>query len=161
MESVPVIKDFMLKKVEVFTPELPIIEAMQRLVKHDIPEAPIIENQEWGAKLLGIISEADCLKMIINDSFYGVHQDSHPVKDYMTTELITLRENDHLSYAADLFLRHRHRAIPVVDDDNHLLGLVTRRMILKETWFISKKNKEEKKEWLSPEMKARLMETRY
>lgn len=157
MDKIPVIKDFMLKNVEVFHSDLSIIEAMKRLVTHDIPEAPVVENQEWGAKLIGIISEADCLKMIINDSFYGVHQDSHPVRDYMSTELITLGPDDHLSYAADLFLQHRHRAIPVIDESGHLLGLVTRRMLLKESWFISKKNKAEKKAWLSPEMKAKLM----
>ena len=157
MDRIPTIKDFMLRNVEVFTPDLPITEAMQRLIKHDIPEAPIIEDQEWGAKLLGIISEADCLKMIMNDSFYGTITDKHPVKDYMSTELITLHEDDHLSFAANLFLKHRHRAIPVVDDHMHLIGLVTRRMVLKESCFISKKNCCPKKSWLSEEMKAKLM----
>lgn len=55
------------------------------------------------------------------------------VKDLMTTNLYTLRANDSLRTARLAMAEHRIRHIPIVDDENRFLGLLTQRDVLATT----------------------------
>ncbi|MFT6433901.1 MAG: CBS domain-containing protein [Candidatus Azotimanducaceae bacterium] len=48
----------------------------------------------------------------------------------MTTDLFTLRKEDSLANAEQLMREHRVRHIPIIDDEKHLIGLITQRDIL-------------------------------
>jgi CBS domain-containing membrane protein len=48
----------------------------------------------------------------------------------MTTDLFTLRKEDSLANAELLMREHRVRHIPIIDDEKHLIGLITQRDIL-------------------------------
>ncbi|MCK5718420.1 MAG: CBS domain-containing protein [Thiomargarita sp.] len=52
------------------------------------------------------------------------------VKDLMCSELHTLRPKDTIHKAKQLMLDKQIRHIPILDEDNHFLGLVTKRDIL-------------------------------
>jgi CBS domain-containing membrane protein len=49
------------------------------------------------------------------------------VADLMTTEVVTVREDTDLSVAWDMFDDLRIRHLPVVDDDDNLIGLLSHR----------------------------------
>ncbi len=51
------------------------------------------------------------------------------VKDYMHTPSITVKPDDLLSVARQRLFTHRIRHLPVVDDANHLVGVLTDRDI--------------------------------
>ena len=55
------------------------------------------------------------------------------IDEFMTAEPYTLRENDSLSDARKIMTEKHIRHIPITDDDNHLLGLVTQRDVLAAT----------------------------
>lgn len=55
------------------------------------------------------------------------------VEEFMTTEPRTLRETDSIDDARKIMTDRHIRHIPVTDDDNHLVGLVTQRDILAAT----------------------------
>jgi len=55
------------------------------------------------------------------------------VSDLMTDTVFTLRLNDNLKTARQVMNLARIRHIPIVDDDNSFLGLVTHRDILAAT----------------------------
>jgi len=48
-----------------------------------------------------------------------------PVSSVMTTNVIAVRQSAALSRAAELMLKHRHTALPVVEPDGRLVGLVS------------------------------------
>lgn len=50
---------------------------------------------------------------------------NEPVSTIMTKDLITLSPTDKLSKAYDLLVKHRIHHLPVVDDENYLVGLIT------------------------------------
>ncbi|WP_462324034.1 CBS domain-containing protein [Desulfoplanes sp.] len=52
------------------------------------------------------------------------------VKDVMSTEVITLKENDTLSAARSVMQLAKIRHVPVVDGSNQFSGLITQRDIL-------------------------------
>jgi magnesium transporter len=55
---------------------------------------------------------------------------STPVKSVMTTNLVTVRMHTSEERSALLALKHNLKAIPVVDTDNHLLGVIPSDLII-------------------------------
>ena len=55
------------------------------------------------------------------------------IDEFMTEKPYTLRENDSLSDARKIMTERHIRHIPITDDDDHLLGLVTQRDVLAAT----------------------------
>lgn len=54
------------------------------------------------------------------------------VEEFMTTDLFTARKDDLIEFAANLLDWRRIRYIPIEDDQKHLVGLVSMRMVLRE-----------------------------
>ena len=50
----------------------------------------------------------------------------------MTTDLFTARKDDLIEFASNLLDWRRIRYIPIEDDQKHLVGLVSMRMVLRE-----------------------------
>ncbi|RLI04435.1 hypothetical protein DRO26_04610, partial [Candidatus Bathyarchaeota archaeon] len=60
------------------------------------------------------------------------------VKDVMTTKIITAKPTDDVKFVANLIVKHNIDHIPIVDQENKLIGIVT-------SWDIAKAVAEEKK----------------
>lgn len=56
------------------------------------------------------------------------------VKQVMTRDVVVARPSMSLAEAAETLVRERLRAMPVVDDENHVLGLITDRHVM--SWFL-------------------------
>lgn len=52
------------------------------------------------------------------------------VKEFMTTRLITINRATTIKEIARIFLTHSFDFLPVVDKENHLLGVITKKDIL-------------------------------
>lgn len=52
------------------------------------------------------------------------------VKQVMTRDVVVARPSMSLAEAAETLVRERLRAMPVVDDENHVLGLITDRHVM-------------------------------
>lgn len=66
------------------------------------------------------------------------------IEEFMTREPYTLRETDSLDDARKIMTEKHIRHIPIIDDNNHVLGLVTQRDVLAATepgWKKSEENK--------------------
>jgi magnesium transporter len=77
----------------------------------------VVDNEQ---KLIGVVS----LKQILQE------KNETLVKKIMTTKIIHVEENSNQEDAVYLALKHGLRSIPVVDKENHLLGIITRKTIL-------------------------------
>ncbi|MFT4534502.1 MAG: CBS domain-containing membrane protein [Saprospiraceae bacterium] len=51
------------------------------------------------------------------------------VKDVMTTKVMTVRENDVMSKVENLMIQHNFNHIPIVDDRDNLVGILTKNDI--------------------------------
>ena len=119
MQSVK-IKDYMSSNVTSFKPEDSIISALRTLIKKGRSGAPVLDNE---GKLVGILSEIDCLKEVLLDGYYQEAGDR--VADHMTKELDCVNQDDDIITCAELFMKGRRR-LPVVDG-NKLVGIITRQ----------------------------------
>ena len=55
------------------------------------------------------------------------------IEEFMTSEPYTLRETDSINDAWEVMIGKHIRHIPVIDDENHVLGLITQRDVLAAT----------------------------
>src|SRR5665648_720683 len=52
------------------------------------------------------------------------------IKDLMTPDPVSLKESDHMTHARQLFREGHWRVIPVINENNRVLGVLTEREIL-------------------------------
>lgn len=125
MKTPSSIKNYMARDLVTFSPETNVLSAIRTLIKHEISGAPVVDETGW---IVGIISEFDCLKPILESSYHndmGVH-----VKSCMTKDITTINANASLMDAATLFLNNGWRRLPVIENKK-LVGQISRIDILR------------------------------
>ena len=132
IKKIPVVEDFMTRKVVVVTPDMDIHDAMTLLLTHHISGAPVVDGtQKRPGKLVGVLSEKDCLTILSNGAFYGEGLAvAGTVADFMTRDVVAMSPADDIFKVADVFLKRHFRRMPVVSRDHELLGIVSRRDVL-------------------------------
>lgn len=125
--------DFMAKDLVVFTPDTDIYVAIDTLVKSEISGAPVVDD---AGKLIGIISQKDCLRTLANGVFHDAP--AGPVNEYMTEAVMHISPDMDIFTVADLFLNNVYRRIPVVENDV-VVGQISRRDILRAIQHMSGK----------------------
>ena len=110
-----------------FHPDQGIDEVIDIIIEKKISGAPVLDNHK---KLVGIISEKDCLRIIIDQAYHNMPFKSRKVSDYMTEKVKTLSPESDVVAAANEFLTTPIRRLPVVEN-GVLLGQVSRRDILR------------------------------
>jgi len=148
-----IVKDYMTTQLIKINENQPVYEAINTLLSNKISGAPVIDDN---GKLVGVLSEKDCLRIFANGSFHALPASN--VSDYMSKIVTTVQPETDVFTVADIFLKHTYRRFPVVDGDN-LVGIISRRDILKAVQDAINDNSNysnDQNEYLSEEMKARL-----
>jgi IMP dehydrogenase len=97
-------------------------DALRVQKTHNIGGIPIIDDS---GVLVGIVTNRDL-------RFESVEKSNNtPIRDIMTTKLITGRANTTIEEANDLFKKHSIEKLPLVDKNNKLVGLITYRDMAK------------------------------
>jgi len=87
----------------------------------DIGGVPIIENEQT-KKLIGIVTDRDLALKIVAD---GRDPKSTKAEEVMTRKLITCRPDDDVESAMKAMAQYQLRRIPVVDNDDRLVGIIS------------------------------------
>jgi CBS domain-containing protein len=125
MDRLPVVSEYMTRKVLALKPDTEILDAVAFLLKHKISGAPVVDKDKH---LVGVISEKDCLRLLAEGVSANVPHGS--IAEFMTADVETLSPDMDLYYAAGLFLNRNFRRFPVVED-GVLVGQISRRDILR------------------------------
>lgn len=126
----PTAQDLMNRDVWTIAPDMHLVDIVAFLQKHKLSNAPVTQKEGNQQRLLGFISEGDCLECLANELFYGnpspvqtaeTMMKRHPTCVTPTTDIFTL---------TSIFMSHKFRHLPVVEGPM-LLGIISRRDILK------------------------------
>jgi CBS domain-containing protein len=98
-------------------------EAREIMLKKRIHHLPVLE----GKKLVGMITSWDMFKLGKSAEEYH----SITAGEVMTTKVATLDPDQHLGAVAEVLTRHLFHAVPIVNDKNELLGIVTSTDIIR------------------------------
>jgi CBS domain-containing protein len=96
-------------------------KAAQLMEAEDVGSIPVIEDEQT-MKLIGIVTDRDlALQVVAPERDTG----STLVADVMTYEVVTCRASDDVQKAVDTMSKHQLRRMPVVDDDQRIVGIIS------------------------------------
>ena len=116
-----------LSNIITFKPDQPIQDVISIIINKKIAGAPVLDDQHH---LVGMISEKDCLRLIVDQAYHNMPAETRKVSDYMTAKVQTLSPKTNIVEAAIEFLNSPIRRFPIVEN-GMLIGQVSRRHILK------------------------------
>lgn len=116
-----------LSNIITFKPDQPIQDVISTIINKKIAGAPVLDDQQH---LVGMISEKDCLRLIVDQAYHNMPAETRKVSDYMTAQVQTLSPKTNIVEAAMEFLNSPIRRFPVVEN-GMLIGQVSRRHILR------------------------------
>jgi len=105
------------------------------MIRKNIGGLPVVKDRK-NMKLIGIITQRD-----IRLARFAMSLDSPntTVKDLMTLEPFVVRKNDTLMYVLEVMFGKKIQRVPVVDENNELIGLVMQNEILQKLLEYMKK----------------------
>ena len=119
--TVATVRDVMTTNVISVSPEESVDEAARLLEFHDVSGLPVCE----GGRVVGVVSEADL-----------IGKSGSTVGDVMTSPAVSVTETTGLERVAEQLTQQRIRRLPVVDANDRLVGVVSRRDVLR--WAASR-----------------------
>lgn len=149
------VRDVMTSDVVILNPYMTIREAAKILAECNISGAPVVDNEQ---KLVGIVTESDLLRAVKQaaDEIHMVFPSIHPigvmfelskgetefleafeeqanvvVVDVMTKNPVTCTPETSINEVASLLVKKGINRLPVVDEDGHVVGIITRGDIVR------------------------------
>ena len=119
---------YMAKRVISFQPEQDIWLAIDLMLKKGVSGGPVLDEE---GRLVGILSEKDCLRVLIGMAYNNHPHEKDKVSSYMSTEVRTMPLNADILDVAQAFLSSHVRRFPVVDREGKVKGHISRRDVMK------------------------------
>ena len=123
------VANIMTRDIVVFTKNQSIHEVMQKFIKYRISGGPVVDQ---AGKLIGVISEADCMKEISDSRYFNMPILDKTVAHFMTRKVDTIEASETIFEAASRFFKTSRRRFPVLDK-NQLVGQISRKDIVVAT----------------------------
>ena len=165
------VKDLMTKDVLTVRPSMPLKEAAAMLAEHRISGLPVIDDER---RVLGVLSEGDILyketgakdKPGLIDRLLSVPPVGLDLKlaaktvgEAMSAPALTVGPRRPVTEAASLMIDEGVNRLPVIDDEERLIGIITRadlvRAFVRSDAEIEKEIREDvfhRTLWLEPEL---------
>ncbi|WP_321311326.1 CBS domain-containing protein [Halarcobacter sp.] len=124
------VKDLMTKDVIVLNQDNTLQEAYNLMEEKDIRQIPILDTNE-NNKIIAMINQKDILNSILNDLEYVNTTLRRPLSSFDLGEVITADPITDIRRVAKVMVDFSLTAIPIVDQDDNLEGIVSRANILK------------------------------
>jgi CBS domain-containing protein len=120
------VKDIMTTNLILFTIDQSIHEVVNFFIKNKISGGPVVDDL---GKLIGVISEADCMKEISDSRYFNMPILDKTVGHFMTKKVETLPASMTLFDAASKFHDTSRRRFPVLENGK-LVGQISRKDIV-------------------------------
>lgn len=88
--------------------------------REDVGSVPVVESHE-DKKLIGIVTDRDLVVKVLAE---GADVERSTVRDAMTPDPASCRENDPIEKAVKLMSERQVRRMPIVDDQGRLSGII-------------------------------------
>lgn len=142
------IKDFMIKKPIVLQADDTVKDLLQTMVTNRIGGVPIVDE---GNHLMGVVTDGDALRHLNPKLLTGygfmidvfaylreeldeslTYKSETVLKDIMKTKVYAVTENADLEEALRLLSEHSFKKIPVVNEFNEVVGIISRGDVIKK-----------------------------
>ena len=121
-----IVSDIMTRQLVLFYPEQSIHEVMKTFIRYRISGGPVVSKE---GVLVGIISEADCMKEISDSRYFNMPILDKSVGHFMTQKVDTIESSTSVFDAAAKFSKSSRRRYPVLEN-GYLVGQVSRKDVV-------------------------------
>jgi CBS domain-containing protein len=125
------VADYMTRNVRTVARELSVGDLNEMFERDDFNTYPVEEDTQ----IVGLVTKFDVLKCFaFTPSQMVPHYDDlmkRTVADIMIPAFIYVAADTRLTRVLQLMVEHRIRSIPVMDNEHRLVGIVTRRDVLR------------------------------
>ena len=119
------VKDYMSSKITAVAEQSSLTEAVDLFCNEHLQGIAVINENK---QVVGFISEQDCIKELLNDSYY--YQEPPTVASTMQKSVVSVTPNTSIIEIAEMILASKARRFPVIENDK-LVGMISRTDILK------------------------------
>lgn len=123
----PSVTQYMTKDLITFTPEMDINVAINSLLQNRISGAPVLNNN---GEVVGLIDDKDCLNVLFGSVYNRTPVGPETVSNYMSNVMKSCSVHDSIMDVAYIFSTSPYKRLLVKDDNNKLVGQISRRDIL-------------------------------
>ncbi|EGQ9350927.1 CBS domain-containing protein [Vibrio parahaemolyticus] len=120
------VKDYMTLQAVTFTKDMSLTAALNKVMQSVTLGGPVIDENE---KVVGFLSEQDLLDKLVKASYHC--QDTHTVQECMHEDVLSVSPEMSVIELADMMKVDKPKMYPVVDDRGKLVGIITRRDVLR------------------------------
>lgn len=126
-------KDIMSTKLIVAKEGMNIEDAVKLLVNNKITGLPVVDGD---GRMVGILSEYDIIAKVGKEKI--IESDMFKKMVPFTKKVESVGEGTSLQDILDRFINLKCRRLPVLDKDNRLVGIISRRDVMKVLYYRSK-----------------------
>ena len=112
------VRDVMTQRPRAVSPDTPISQVAELMAAEDVGAIPVVE----GDRLVGMITDRD---IVIRGLAKGKDPRGMPAADALSRELVTVGPDQDLDEALQLMASHQVRRLPVIDEQERLVGVVS------------------------------------
>ena len=121
-------QDIMAKNPRCVTPRTSIKEAASLMKSEDVGALPVVESDS-SKRLVGMVTDRDIAIRVVAD---GRDLGSATVQDAMSKGATTARASDDLDDVMKVMGREQVRRIPIVDERDELVGIVSQADVVRK-----------------------------
>jgi CBS domain-containing protein len=112
------VRDVMSTRPRAVTSDTPVTQVAELMEAEDVGSIPVLE----GEQLTAIVTDRD---IVLRAVAKGKDPRGMPVREISTAEVVTIGPDQELSDALQIMAANQVRRLPVVDDENRLVGVVS------------------------------------
>ena len=112
------VSEVMTREVELVLPQTSIVEAARRMRDADVGALPVGED----GRLSGMVTDRDIVVRAVAE---GRAVGEATVFHVLSVDIFSCREDDSVADAANLMAQHQIRRLPVLGDNQQLLGILS------------------------------------
>lgn len=120
------VREVMTDRPRGVSPETPLSQAAELMEAEDVGALPVLD----GEHLAGMITDRD---IVVRAVAKGKDPRGMPVREIATKDVVSVGPEDSLSEALRLMASHQVRRLPVVDQDNRLVGVLAQADVALES----------------------------
>lgn len=116
------VRDWMTRNPVTIGPDTPVQEAYRIFREYEIRHLPVVDNR---GRLIGLVSDHDIGSLLFQRLRDDQPRELGTVESVMTRNVVCIPADEPMSKTALLLHNRKFGCLPVVGDDEELLGIIT------------------------------------
>ena len=124
----PSVKDYMTRDLITFRKDTDINVVIKSLLENRISGAPVLNDK---GQVIGLIDDKDCLKVLFGNVYNRLPTSTDTVSNYMSNVMKSVNHKQSILDVASVFISSPYKRLLVMDDNDKLVGQISRRDVLR------------------------------